>query len=329
VSAWKIGLARMAFLVGIDEAGFGPILGPLVVSSSTFSLPHRFLSADLWRILKKSVGKKRRGLAGRLLIADSKKAHNKSLGLKHLERTVLSAFRCLGERPATLVELVALLCPDCLSRLSSYPWYKDAAYHKTLADDADVTIASAVLADDMSANGIELGGLRSCCLDVAYYNRIVGSVQNKASVLFTATSQLIKHAFDSYAGDELQIMVDRQGGRVRYRANLQRMFPDMQLRILRETAQSSSYELQDNGKRMRLHFVVDADERYLPVSLASMVSKYLRELLVHNINRYFTSFDAALKPTAGYWKDGLRFIQDLRKNIPHVEYDANQLIRSR
>lgn len=319
----------MAVLVGIDEAGFGPILGPLVVSSSTFSLPHRLLSADLWRILKKSVGKKRRGLAGRLFIADSKKAHNKSLGLKHLERTVLAAFRCLGEIPATLAELVTLLCPDCLERLSDYPWYKDASSHRTLADAADIVIASAVLADDMSANGIGLRELRSCCLDVAYYNRLVGSVKNKANVLFTATSRLIKHAFDNYAGDELQIMVDRQGGRVRYRPNLQRMFPDMQLRILRESTQSSSYELQDSGRRMRLHFVVDADERYLSVSLASMVSKYLRELLVHNINRYFASFSADLKPTAGYWKDGLRFIQDLQKNIPHLEYDTNQLIRCR
>ena len=80
---------------------------------------------------------------------------------------------------------------------------------------------------------------------------------------------------------------------------------------------------------MRLHFVVDADERFFPVSLASMVSKYLRELLVDNINRYFVAFHAELRPTAGYWKDGLRFIQDLKTNLPHVQFDRNQLIRCR
>ncbi len=78
-----------------------------------------------------------------------------------------------------------------------------------------------------------------------------------------------------------------------------------------------------------MHFIVGADERFLPVSLASMVSKYLRELLVANINRYFAGFHADLKPTAGYWKDGLRFIEDLKTNIPHVEYDHEQLIRCR
>ena len=80
---------------------------------------------------------------------------------------------------------------------------------------------------------------------------------------------------------------------------------------------------------MRLHFVVGADERFLPVSLASMVSKYLRELLVDNINRYFVRFNACLRPTAGYWKDGLRFIKDLKENIPHVQFDDEQLIRCR
>jgi ribonuclease HII len=319
----------MAVLVGIDEAGFGPILGPLVISYSAFSLPYNLLEADLWQVLKKSVGSRRRHLAGRLLIADSKKAYSKSQGIKHLQRTVLSTLNCFGEAPTTLAELMTLLCPDCLARLSDYPWYKDAAGRRILVDEADKAIASAVLGDDMSSNGIKLLALKSRCLDVAHYNRMVSAVKNKASVLFTATSGLIKEAFDNFADDNLQIIIDRQGGRVRYRKFLQRMFPDMQLKIIKETAAASSYELQTEGKQMRLHFVVGADDRFLPVSLASMVSKYLRELLVENINRYFLSHCENLKPTAGYWKDGLRFIEDLKKNIPHVCYERNHLIRCR
>jgi ribonuclease HII len=106
------------------------------------------------------------------------------------------------------------------------------------------------------------------------------------------------------------------------------MFPDMELKILLEGPAASSYELKFDGKQMRLHFVVGADQRFFPVSLASMVSKYLRELLVDNINRYFTGLLPDLKPTAGYWKDGLRFIDDLKK-VPHVTFDSNQLIRCR
>ncbi|MFH1883097.1 MAG: hypothetical protein ABIL62_10350 [Planctomycetota bacterium] len=319
----------MVVLVGIDEAGFGPILGPLVVSSSTFSLPHHILTSDLWQILQKSVGSRRKHLAGRMLITDSKKAYSRAVGIKHLERTVLGALKCLDKEPATLTELIELLCPSCLERISAYPWYEDAGSYRLSADAADRAIVSAVLADDMASNGIELLELKSYCLDVGYYNKMVASVKNKANVLFTATSRLIKRAFDNFAGDDLQIMVDRQGGRVRYRKPLQRMFSDMELRIIRESPTASSYELRGGGKGMRLHFVVGADERFLPVSLASMVSKYMRELLVHNINRYFAGFHSDLKPTAGYWKDGLRFIEDLKTNIPQLQVDMEQLVRCR
>ncbi|MFC1794978.1 hypothetical protein ACFL3Q_15490 [Planctomycetota bacterium] len=323
------GVTRMVILVGIDEAGYGPILGPLVVSSSIFTLPHNLLTSDLWQILSKSVSDRRKRLAGRLLITDSKKAYSKSIGIKHLERTVLTALKCLDKEPATLTELLELLCPSCLERLSDYPWYQDIGDYSISIDMADKEIASAVLADDLTSNGIELLDLKSRCLDVAYYNKMVAAVKNKANVLFSATCSLIKSAYDNFEGDDLQIVVDRQGGRVHYRKNLQRMFGDMELKILRESPATSSYELQAGGKAMRVHFVVGADGRFLPVSLASMVSKYLRELLIGNINRYFAGFSEDLKPTAGYWKDGLRFIEDIKTNLPHVRFDSDQLIRSR
>ena len=319
----------MVVFVGIDEAGYGPILGPLVVSSSTFSLPHNLISSDLWQILSKSVSDRRKRLAGRLLITDSKKAYSKSAGIKHLERTVLTALKCLDKEPATLTGLLELLCPSCLERLSDYPWYQDIGDYFFSIDNADKEIASAVLTDDLASNSIDLLDLKSCCLDVAYYNKMVAAVKNKANVLFSATCTLIKSAYDNFAGDDLQIIVDRQGGRAHYRNSLQRMFGDMELKILCESPVTSSYELRAGGKSMRVHFVVGADGRFLPVSLASMVSKYLRELLIGSINRYFTGFHDGLKPTAGYWQDGLRFIEDIKTSLPDVKFDSDQLIRSR
>jgi ribonuclease HII len=326
--SWK-GVTRMVVLAGIDEAGFGPLLGPLVVSSSAFSLPQNLLTTDLWQLLRRSVGSTRKHLAGRLLITDSKKAYSKQKGIRHLQRTVLACLDCLGKPPATLTELLTLLSPDCIGRLNDYPWHRDIADYRLSVDVSDLSIAASVLKEDLASNGIELLGLKSCCLDVAYYNKMVGSVKNKASVLFTAVSQLIKNVFDNFTGVEVQVIVDRQGGRTRYRRDLQRMFPDMELTIVREDQATSSYELKAGGRQMRLHFVVGADQRFFPVSLASMVSKYIRELLVDNMNRYFTGLVPDLKPTAGYWKDGLRFIEDLKRNIPHFTFDSSQLMRCR
>ncbi|MFC1780966.1 hypothetical protein ACFLZ8_01705 [Planctomycetota bacterium] len=319
----------MSVLVGIDEAGFGPILGPLVVSSSSFFVSGDFLQTDLWQVLRKSIGDKRRQLSGRLLITDSKKAYNKSTGIKHLERTVISVMRILGMEPSMLSDLVEYLCPDSFGRLKKYPWYHDVEDSRLSHDVADIKIASHVLSNDLNSNNMKVLDVRSCCLDVQYYNRLVDAVKNKANVLFTATSQLIQRAYDNYAGEDLHIIIDRQGGRTHYRNNLQLMFPHMRLTILSENPTVSSYELATNKGAMRLHFKVGADIKYLPVSLASMISKYLRELLIDSINRYFAGFNPDLRPTAGYWKDGLRFIEDLRTVIPHVKYSNEQLIRSR
>jgi hypothetical protein len=105
------------------------------------------------------------------------------------------------------------------------------------------------------------------------------------------------------------------------------MFPELSLQILREDETDSSYELRNGLKTMRIHFVVGADERFLPTALASMVCKLVRELLNERMNEYFTSLNPSLRPTAGYWQDGQRFIEDIKTHLPNVRYDRLQLIR--
>jgi len=330
----------MAILAGIDEAGFGPILGPLVVSASVFRVPKNLIWSNLWGVLQDSVSDKRTGLKGRLLIVDSKKAFNRSIGIKHLRRTALAVLKHLGSpaspkgyavasEPKNLTELVLALCPDCLEHLGEYPWYKQVDNYTLNGDDGDIAIGASMLKADLASKEIEMVGLKSRCLEVAYYNRMVAAVKNKAKVLFTAVAELMQWVIEEFTGEDLEIVIDRQGGRSHYRRELQLMFPDMGLRVIHEDQHRSSYEMTGANRRVRVHFIVGADSRYLPVALASMASKYLREVLVDNINRYFRGFSDSLKPTAGYWKDGLRFIEDIKTHIPAVHFDANQLIRCR
>ena len=323
----------MAVLIGIDEAGYGPILGPLVVSSVTFSIPQSQLKSDMWQLLARAVANKKKHLAGRLLITDSKKAYSKSAGITHLRRTVLAGLLCLDktpEKPATATELLAHLCPQAGPRLTDYPWYENLCRCTLGGDNGDIEIASTVLKNTLSANNMKLVNMTSFCFDVGYYNKMVSAVKNKATVLFTAICSLIKQAFDETRDSQtLQIIVDRQSGRIRYRKMLSRMFPHLKLKILREDSSISSYELTGCGRTMRLHFSVRADEHLLPVSLASMTSKYVRQILMDSINSYFISHCARLKPTAGYWKDGLRFIKELEAGPAQVKYDRQKLIRCR
>ncbi|MDD5457944.1 MAG: hypothetical protein PHF37_00910 [Phycisphaerae bacterium] len=319
----------MAVLVGIDEAGFGPMLGPLVISSVSFELPDGMIDADLWKLLRKSVVKNKKRSLGRLHIADSKKVHDKSSGLKNLQRAVLACLRLLGKNPANLTELLMFLCPDMIDRIEAYPWYKNHNDHLLDTDHGDLDICADVLQKDLLKNNIRLLDMRSNCVDVFRYNQLVEMTDNKSAVLFSASAVFILHAWDTFGENNLQIVADRQGGRSHYRAELQKVFPAADFTILKETEKTSSYEIREDKRKMRIHFVVKADDRFLPVSLASMTSKYLRELMVENINRYFLSHHSELKPTAGYFQDGRRFIQDLATLAPHIKYDPNQLIRTR
>jgi ribonuclease HII len=322
----------MAILTGIDEAGYGPILGPLVVSSTTFTVPDELLKEDMWKLLKVAVGKTKRALAGRILIADSKKAFNRKTGCGHLRRAVISAIRCLDksyEIPANAKELAEILCPDSLGRLADYPWYKELEGVELGGENSDFNIAAGVFSRNLASNDMRLVDICSQCLDVGYYNKMVSDVRNKASVLFTSVAKLIHRAYEMGAdGEQIQVLVDRQGGRISYVGLLRKMFPQLELCVVRQDEKCSSYELV-GAKTLRVHFAIKADSRFLPVSLASMASKYVREVMMESINRYFLGFCPEIKPTAGYWQDGLRFIEDVESKLGHLEYDPEKLIRSR
>ncbi|MBN1506471.1 MAG: hypothetical protein JW955_06475 [Sedimentisphaerales bacterium] len=325
----KAEAAGVAILAGIDEAGFGPLLGPLLVSCDAFRVEPALLEADLWQVLKRSVGRTRKHLCGRLLIADSKKAYNREEGLGHLERTSLAVLQVMGSETQDLASLLSVLCPECLPRLSEYPWHQNMQERGLAGGRADAKIAAGVFADDLQSHSARLVHLRSCCLDVAYYNKMIELVNNKSQVLFITTTRLIQNLLDEFPREDIHVLIDRQGGREHYREHLLRSFGGMDLKIVREDEVCSVYELRTAARLLRLTFEVKGDDRYLPVSLASMVSKYVRELLMECMNDYFANLDGGLRPTAGYWKDGLRFIEDLRSRLPNIRIEDRQLIRCR
>ena len=197
------------------------------------------------------------------------------------------------------------------------------------AEKADTRIAGKVFAENAAEAGVNFVGLTCHCLDVAYYNTMVQHVRNKAQVLFVTTTQLMQALLDWFPDQDVHILIDRQGGRVHYREHLLRSFPEMELRIILESEQRSAYELRSRSRVVQLSFEVGADERHFAVSLASMVSKYVRELLMERVNRYFAKMSPDLKPTAGYWKDGLRFLEDVQTQLPDFAIDRHRLVRSR
>lgn len=323
----------MAIAVGIDEAGYGPVLGPLVVSSVAFEVPDEHLTTPLWDLLRQSVCKKRLGSSGRILVNDSKKLHKGRGKYAQLQRGVLAflASDPATAPPSTVGELLNLLGCEYAQELAQYPWYGLAAADWPLKYDRDdIAIGAASLRKDLAANKIRMLGATARVLPAGRFNELIDTMNNKASVLFYLAAQLIYQAWQKFSDHNIQILIDKHGGRSHYRQPLQRMFPDLRLRILKETESISSYELLGGNRSMRIHFLAKGDDRQFTIALASMASKYLRELFMEMLNAHFARHCPDIAPTAGYYKDGMRFLEDLKAADLHPDLaPAALLVRQR
>ncbi len=67
--------------------------------------------------------------------------------------------------------------------------------------------------------------------------------------------------------------------------------------VLREDRKTAGYAIEGLGS---LSFEVDADARHLPVALASMLGKYLRELAMERQNRFYAAQHPELGRASGY-----------------------------
>ncbi|MFW6324641.1 MAG: hypothetical protein ACOC0U_06200, partial [Desulfovibrionales bacterium] len=79
----------MFVYAGIDEAGYGPIFGPLVIARSVFSVPeelHEGTAAPcLWRLLKTGVCRSVKDSRNRIAVNDSKLLYSPARGMALLE----------------------------------------------------------------------------------------------------------------------------------------------------------------------------------------------------------------------------------------------------
>src|SRR4051794_15200811 len=94
--------------VGIDEAGYGPNLGPLVMTAVIADGPDD-RPPDIWADLSETVDRAG-GAADRLWVDDSKRIYRGGVGLDRLEAACFAALACTGvELPSTLSALLSAL----------------------------------------------------------------------------------------------------------------------------------------------------------------------------------------------------------------------------
>ena len=333
----------MLVYAGIDEAGYGPLFGPLLVGCTVLSLPEREPDAalpDLWDLLGEAVCRtlaEKKGRLGCIAVNDSKKLHNSSskAGIRHLELGALAFAAAAGHRP--LMEDAWL---DCLGetahrQLDGLPWYAPDADHPwrplpRQCTPGEIAVARSMLTRAAQAAGVRVLNVGAAVVFEDQFNRMVATTRSKASTSFTFVARHLKAIWDQYAQHQPVVVVDRQSGRQHYREILAQCIPDTAIQILDESDQVSRYRLVDTSRprhAMTVSFEVDSEVRHMPVAVASMISKYTRELMMSRFQGWWSHRLPRIKPTAGYGADAKRFWQELHPCLDALSIRPDQVLR--
>jgi len=111
----EIKLENNYYVLGIDEAGYGPDIGPLVVTSSLFKLSKEYDSQKFWKAFFNIVSKKITAFPEKVVVSDSKYLF-KNYPKNYLigETTVLCFYSLLYTRPLNFQEFLQNILMDDL-----------------------------------------------------------------------------------------------------------------------------------------------------------------------------------------------------------------------
>lgn len=328
-------------VAGIDEAGYGPLLGPLVVGCSAFEVADAAVTPGpdgacpelpcIWSRLKKFVSRNRSKTGRKLHVNDSKAVYSPAGGLKELERSVLALSAAWRRWEGSLDGFVEHVSPGLAAEMGACSWYRptQAEPFPIEQDAMSVRVFVNGLKAEMERSQARCVHLGARVLLEQPLNKLFDQTRNKSNALFSIAATHLDHLLRNYGDKGLVIFCDRQGGRAHYGHLLRLMFEDWSLEILREEDGRSDYRLTKGGHAVWITFCEKAEAQCLPVAMASMVSKYLREALMSRFNRYWQSLLPDLKPTAGYYGDGERFLQDIDAKRKELGVADHELIRSR
>ena len=322
-------------VAGLDEAGLGPRLGPLVVSAAAFRVhggKEPFALED-----------RLPGLVGRaptlghgvepLPLDDSKRLYRSGRGLSLLERTALSFFYALhGKVPENLGSWVRKVTVHGDVVLQECPWYGPDPRALPLPlfhvpeEIARVGERVALL---LEQHGAEVSHLVADVVTAPELNRRIERSGNKASALASSYETLMSRVAGDGSANRVELDADKLGGRAYYAGLLQRVFPGRFPSVEEEGRVRSTYRIARPGGEVRVRFLRKGDATLAHVALASILSKYTRELFMTLFNRFWGARMPGLRPTAGYPLDARRFLSEISPAARKLGLDPARFTRAR
>lgn len=283
------------FRVGVDENGLGARLGPMLVTAVLAEVTvegERFLQRKLNQRLRADLD-------------DSKKLV--SFGDHGLGEAWARALFPKANSPAELFALVSRVSESdlrkrCPKKSEAQCW---CAPDINFSSDGHLVARLSSHLSALRRRGVHIISVRSESLCVRQLNDERTHGANRFTSDLHAMERLVL---------ELREIADREiiavCGKVGGIADYERFFGPLSGRLrtcLEQGRARSSYRFPGVGE---LHFVRDADASDPLVMLASLVGKYLRELLMSRISQYYIDRVDSLRPCSGYHDPvTTRFIQ--------------------
>lgn len=320
----------MAWIIGIDEAGYGPNLGPLVMSAIILQVPQEHLHSNHWQLLSRGVRRKAIKDDPRLHIDDSKKVYSSAKGIDELERSVLAALA--ADRLAggfSLHSWLVDLAPSSWEVNAGLPWYRN---DRTLPLGAPDGLEEAAHNFHQVCRNqhVTLSRAHAFILEPESFNRTLDRWGSKGAALAQGLQSLVRSVLASIdPGEPMLFAIDKHGGRNTYAALLQEAFPGGMVLASSESMTLSVYQVVGHANPVTLQIQPRADSEHFCVALASMLSKYVRELLMHEFNRFWQVHHPDLKPTAGYYSDAPRFFEAIRPTVEKMGIAVDAVWRRR
>jgi hypothetical protein len=315
----------MHWQFGIDEAGYGPNLGPLVQVCVGFLLPEDDPSG--WKTFAPIARRVGEPADDRLVIDDSKKVYA-SGGFAALERTVSAV--------TTAPDLDTLAGPHARGEftLGGEAWYRggqslpmainaaerEALHEKWRSRPWPTDAGAFVLRPELTAT--------------PRFNELVTRHGSKSAVVLDRIMSLMRtslaeaiHPLSGEADRPVRFLCDKLGGRHFYGPFLQEVFPDGWPVAEVESPEESRYRILHLKREVTVSFMPRADAASVTVALASMVAKYLREVCMRQFNAFWQSHGPGLAPTAGYPVDAKRFYAEIEPAMARLGMTRDQVWR--
>lgn len=297
-------------LAGIDEAGLGPTLGPLVTASAAIAAPDGWTPSSPWDKANGVFRREWKRNGAGAVVGDSKIVYARG-GMMALELTLGAVARAMCPGTPAVPEVI-----DSEPGAGAHPCYSGGIEPFPVhAGAEEVARLGGAVREGLAAAGASAAHLRAAALYEPALNARFARGMNKNQALLMETGGHLRCLVERFAGNGLSVVIDKQGGRNGYLPFLLGLFPEWWTEELEAGAACSRYRIRHPEGTVEVEFRAKGDRDSFATALASMAAKYVRERAMAELNAWFCSRHAEVKPTAGYPQDAARWLAEMRGRV--------------